>query len=99
MRHLTRTVLALLSLGLIVPSLTEAQQSDPDPERFPGIPLINRGFSGSHVSDVSHYWGALATVGSPQSEATDFQSADLLIQQYLATRAGEGFRRVAPLRS
>ena len=96
MRHLTRTVLALLSLGLIVPSLTEAQQSDPDPERFPGRPLINRGFGGSHVSDVSHYWGALATVGSPQSEATDFQSADLLIQQYLATRAGEGFRRVAP---
>jgi len=87
------TVFALCSLGLIVPSLTEAQQSDPDPERFeqqisrfeawdtknshptkatlfvgsssivmwdsaerfPNIPLINRGFGGSHVSDVNHY--------------------------------------------
>lgn len=27
----------------------------PTAERFPGVPLLNRGFGGSHVSDVNHY--------------------------------------------
>ena len=93
LRDRAYAVFALCSLGLIVPPLTEAQQSDPDPERFeqqisrfeawdtknshptkatlfvgsssivmwnsgerfPSVPLINRGFGGSHVSDVNHY--------------------------------------------
>ena len=27
----------------------------PTAERFPGLPVINRGFGGSHISDVNHY--------------------------------------------
>jgi lysophospholipase L1-like esterase len=27
----------------------------PTAERFPGLPVINRGFGGSHVSDVNHF--------------------------------------------
>jgi lysophospholipase L1-like esterase len=27
----------------------------PTRERFPGIPVINRGFGGSHISDVNHF--------------------------------------------
>lgn len=27
----------------------------PTAERFPGMPLINRGFGGAHISDVNHY--------------------------------------------
>jgi|TARA_B100001167_G_C16680949_1_gene262322 lysophospholipase L1-like esterase len=93
LRDRAYAVFALCSLGLVVPSLTEAQHNDPDPERFeqqisrfeawdtknshptkatlfvgsssivmwnsaerfPNLPLINRGFGGSHVSDVNHY--------------------------------------------
>ena len=93
LRDRAYAVFALCSLGLVVPSLTEAQYNDPDPERFEqqisrfeawdtknshptkatlfvgsssivmwnsaerfsSVPLINRGFGGSHVSDVNHY--------------------------------------------
>ena len=27
----------------------------PTADRFPGLPVINRGFGGSHISDVNHY--------------------------------------------
>lgn len=27
----------------------------PTAERFPGLPVVNRGFGGSHISDVNHY--------------------------------------------
>ena len=27
----------------------------PSAERFPGVPVINRGFGGSHISDVNHF--------------------------------------------
>ena len=40
--------------------------------------------------------GAFATAGSPQGEPASLQSPEVLIQQYLATRADGGLRGVAP---
>ncbi len=40
--------------------------------------------------------GALVTAGSAQGVATPPQSSAVMVQQYLATRAGEGLRGVAP---
>lgn len=30
-------------------------------DRFPGLPIVNRGFGGSHISDVNHFIDAVAT--------------------------------------
>jgi lysophospholipase L1-like esterase len=37
----------------------------PTAERFPGLTVINRGFGGSHISDVNHYLDAAVLKYSP----------------------------------
>jgi lysophospholipase L1-like esterase len=38
----------------------------PTAQRFPGLPVINRGFGGSHISDVNHYVNETVLKYSPE---------------------------------
>lgn len=37
----------------------------PTAERFPGMPVVNRGFGGSHISDVNHYFDRIVLKYTP----------------------------------
>ena len=39
----------------------------PTAERFPGLPVVNRGFGGSHISDVNHYLDRIVLPYAPHA--------------------------------
>lgn len=38
----------------------------PTAQAFPGLPVVNRGFGGSHITDLMHYYGELVSPHDPE---------------------------------